>query len=83
MLAGIVTRKDLMTFKLSDSSRTLKVEARLRGWVCRRRMQKGRDPDTGVKLSAEAAEKTAKVVANFLNHVAALQQALPEDDPRP
>ena len=39
MLAGIITRKDLMTFRLSDNIRMHKAEALLRGWANRWRAQ--------------------------------------------
>eukprot|EP01043_Picozoa_sp_COSAG02_P110703 COSAG02_NODE_46842_length_345_cov_1.467480_1_plen_89_part_00 len=65
MLAGIVTRKNLMTFTLDDSSRTLKVHAMLRGWLVRDRLRRGCDPDSGVKLHAEAAEKSKRILDNL------------------
>ena len=65
MLSGIVTRKNLMTFALDDSSRELKVQAMLRGWICRNRLRRGCDPDTGIKLPAEEAKHLAKVVKNL------------------
>lgn len=34
-LVGIITRKDLMTFRLSDNIRLHKAEAMLRGWAGR------------------------------------------------
>ena len=62
MLAGIVTRKNLQTFRLDDSSRTLKVHAMLRGWLVRDRLRRGCNPDTGVKLDEEAAQRIQNIV---------------------
>ena len=62
MLAGIVTRKNLMTFRLDESSRTLKVHAMLRGWLVRDRLRRGCNPDTGVKLDEEAAKRIKNIV---------------------
>jgi len=65
MLAGIVTRKNLMTFKLDDASRELKVDAMLRGWLCRDRLRRGCDPDTGIVLESEHAAKISRILRNL------------------
>lgn len=74
MLSGIITRKNLMTFTLDDSSRELKVQAMLRGWVCRNRLRRGCDPYTGIKLPAERAEKVMKIVQNLRDDAHAAQE---------
>ena len=83
MLSGIVTRKNLMTFTLDDSSRELKVQAMLRGWICRNRLRRGCDPHTGVKLPAEKAKDLMKVVKNLRNDAHAAQAHDTGMQPRP
>lgn len=63
MLAGVLTRKDLMTYKLDDSVRMLKARAVLSGWVVRSRLLRHRDPSIGVELSQELMDTADNVTA--------------------
>ena len=68
MLVGMITRKDLMTFRLADNIRVHKAEAQLRGFINRWRAKKALDPKMPwtragkLNIEAEAAGKPAPVL---------------------
>jgi chloride channel 7 len=62
MLVGIITRKDLMTFRLADNIRLHKAEALLRGWANRWRAKKALDPTMSWTRAGRA--KIAEQAAN-------------------
>jgi hypothetical protein len=49
-LAGIMTRKDLMSYQLGDAIKVRKVQSLIRGWVTRYRYTHGRDLFDGTPL---------------------------------
>lgn len=59
MLAGLLTRKNLMTFTLDDNVRELKARAVLRGWVVRHRLLEHRDPLYGTPMTEPAHRRRA------------------------
>lgn len=62
-LAGLLTRKNLMTFTLDDSICRLKARAVLRGWVVRHRLTQHRDALLGTPMSEAKRIQADKVSA--------------------
>ena len=59
LLAGIVTRKNLMQFKLDDHVCYNKARAVLRGWIVRHRILNHRDPVFGLPLKTASGKEAA------------------------